>query len=126
MKVLFLVPHDTYLTKLCRARFIAIEALSKLCDVHTSGLGWLDYDSNLTVQQNIDNMNQNFDFIVTYQPLKLKNIDEVKIPKCILYNEMYDVNKTLNEIQTAKIQLVICHHLNDYNHYSNLNLKITE
>ena len=113
MNILYLCNKKTYLTKMSRVRFHGIAALSKMVNVHYSGIGWNDYDINLTVQKNIDNMKQKFDIVIAYKPLELKNFKDVKLPKCIRYNEMWDINWTLKEIKESSSQLVICHHLND-------------
>ena len=43
-----------------RVRFHGIAALSKIANVHYSGIGRGDYNANLTVQENIDNMKYNY------------------------------------------------------------------
>jgi hypothetical protein len=105
-----------------RVRFHGIAALSKIANVHYSGIGWSDYNINLTVQENINNMNQKFDIVIVYKPLELKNFKDINLPKCIRYNEMYDVNWTLKEIREGGSQLVICHHLNDCEQYQKFNI----
>lgn len=122
MKVLYLVSKRTYILKMSRVRFHGIKALSKLCDVHYSGIGWEDYNNDLTVQENIDNINLNFDLVIVYKPLEYKEFKNIKITKCIRYNEMYDINWTLKEIKDSGSQLVICHHLNDCEQYKKMNI----
>ncbi len=126
MHILYLCSKNTYLTKMSRVRFHGIRALSKLVNVHYSGAGWSDYNTELTVQQNIDNItknkNINFDIVFAYKPLELKNFKDVKIPKAIRYNEMYDINWTLKEIRESGSELVICHHLNDCEQYQKMNI----
>lgn len=122
MHILYLVNKNTFLTKMSRVRFHGIKALSKLIKVHYSGIGWSDYDKFKTVQENIDKMNKKFDIVIGYKPLELKNFKDVKIPKCIRYNEMYDKKWTLKEIKESGSQLVICHHLNDCEEYQKENI----
>ena len=117
MNILYLCDKKTYLTKMHRERFHGILCLSKIVNVHYSGIGWDDYNNNLTVQENIDKMNKKFDICIVYKPLDFKNFKDINIPKCIRYNEMYDVNWTLKEIKYSGSQLVICHHLNDCEKY---------
>jgi hypothetical protein len=122
MKILFLVNKYTYITKMSRIRFHGIEALSKITTLRLWGLNWDNYNSNWTVQQNLDNMKEKFDIVIVYKPLELKNFKDIKPIKCIRYNEMYDVNWTLKEIEESGSQLVICHHLNDCEKYQRMNI----
>lgn len=122
MNILYLCSKKTYLTKMSRVRFHGIAALSKIANVHYSGIGWGDYNANLCVQENINNMKQNFDIVIVYKPLELKNFKDINLPKCIRYNEMYDINWTLREIKESGSQLVICHHLNDCEKYKKMNI----
>jgi len=126
MNILYLCDKKTYLTKMSRIRFHGIKALSKITNVHYSGVGWDDYNSELNVQENINNIskdkNINFDIVFAYKPLELKDFKNVTIPKGIRYNEMYDVNWTLKEIRESGSELVVCHHLNDCEHYQKMNI----
>lgn len=122
MKILFLVNKKTYHTKMSRVRFHGIRALEKIATVKYWGLNWENYNPKLTVQQNLDNMQDKFDICIAYKPLELKNFKDINIPKCIRYNEMYDINWTLNEIKESGSQLVICHHLNDCEQYQKMNI----
>jgi len=122
MNILYLVDKKTYLTKMSRVRFHGIKALSKLISVHYSGIGWSDFNNSKTVQKNIDSMDEKFDMVIVYKPLEMINFKDVKIPKCIRYNEMYDIEWTLKEIKESGCQLVICHHLNDCEKYQKMNI----
>ena len=124
MKILFFVNRRTYLTKMSRVRFHGIKALSKLVEVKYWGLGWDGYNPNLTVQENINWLENDdpptpdkYDVAIAYKPLELKNFKDINILKCIRYNEMYDVKWTMKEIRESGAQLVICHHLNDCEKY---------
>ena len=122
MHILYLVSRQTFLKKMSRVRFHGMEALGHLVHVHWSGIGWPDYDASLTVQENIDLMHTPFDLVIVYKPLELKNFKEISLPKCIRYNEMYNVPWTLKEIKESGCQLVICHHLNDCKRYQALKI----
>lgn len=115
--ILYLVNHKTYKSKMSRVRFHGIHALSKKCNLTYSGLGWDNYDSKLTVQQNIDKMNIEFDLVIGYKPLELLKFKNIKPLKCIRYNEMYNFVETLNEIEKSNADIVICHHENDMKTY---------
>ena len=122
MKILFLVNKNTYDIKMSRVRFHGIRALEKLADVKYWGLNWANYDANITLQENLDNMQDKFDICIAYKPLELKNFKDINIPKCIRYNEMYNIEWTLKEIKESGSQLVICHHLNDCEQYQKMNI----
>lgn len=122
MKILFLVNQQTYHTKMSRVRFHGIRALEKIATVKYWGLHWPNYNINWTVQKNLDNMQDKFDICIAYKPLELKNFKDINIPKCIRYNEMWDIEWTLKEIKESGSQLVICHHLNDCEKYQKMNI----
>lgn len=122
MKILYLVNKRTYLTKMSRVRFHGIKALSKLVEVKYWGIGWEKYNSNLSVQENIDILPDKYDMVIVYKPLNYKKFKNISIPKCIRYNEMYDINWTLKEIKESGCELVICHHLNDCEKYQKMNI----
>ena len=123
MKILYLVNRNSYHTKMSRVRFHGIKALSKITDVRYWGINWPNYNQNLTVQQNLDNMQDTFDAVIAYKPLELKEFNKIKPLKVIRYNEMYDVEWTLKEIKESGSQLVICHHLNDCERYKRMNIE---
>ena len=75
MNILYLVDYtgpNGYRDKMSRVRFHGMKALSELTDVTWWGDGWPDYDTNLTVQENVDKLETKPDLIVTFKPLKLK------------------------------------------------------
>ena len=115
--ILFLVTKDTYVKKMSRVRFHGIEEISYLSNLKVWGPGWDGYDENLTVQDNINQISFTFDLVICYKPLNLKKFNEVTIPKCIRYNEMYDFNWTKREIEESNADIVICHHENDMKTY---------
>jgi glycosyltransferase involved in cell wall biosynthesis len=124
MKILFLVNKKTYLTKLCRARFIGFDILEKNNKITMKywGNGWDNYNNNLKVQENINNLNEKFDICIAFKPLELKNFKDINLIKVIQYNEMYDIKWTLKEIKESGSQLIICHHLNDFEKYKKMNI----
>lgn len=124
MKILYLIEKKTYLTKLCRARFIPFDILKRNNKINMKywGNGWDNYNSELTVQKNLDNMKEKFDICLVYKPLKFKDFKNINLLKVIQYNEMYDINNTVKEIIESKVQLVICHHLNDCEKYQKMNI----
>ena len=121
MKILYLCDKNQYDTKMSRVRFQSMEAISKIAGVVWSGRGWDNYNNNDSVQKNIDRIYRSVqpDIVVAYKPLSLIDFYNVKSPKCMRYNEMWDINFTTNEIINSGSQLVICHHLNDIAKYVN-------
>ena len=117
MKLLYFVNRTTYLMKMSRVRFHGIRALESLATITYWGIGWPNYDISKTVQKNIESLSDTYDMAIFYKPLELKGVKDVTIPKCIRYNEMYDIEWTLQEIQESGCQLVICHHKNDWEQY---------
>ena len=100
-KVLFLCNKNYYLTKMSRVRFHSMEAIAKITDFKWSGPGWEDYDNDLSVQENINNIYSHEskpDIVVAYKPLDLVDFADVEQKTCIRYNEMYDYEWTLKEI----------------------------
>jgi len=97
-------------------------AIGRLPDieVHWSGLNWPDYDIALTTQENIDKIYPNPDLVVAYKPLLLREFGKVTHKTCIRYNEMFDITKTVKEIEEADPDIIICHHENDKIQYSKL------
>ena len=122
LNILYLVNKKYFLKKLARERFLSIDAIGKISNVTYSGIGWDGYDNNNTVSQNIKNMNINFDIVIAYKPLEMKEYNRVSILKCLRYNEMWDTRWTLKEIRESGSQLIICHHLNDMKRYTDMNI----
>lgn len=121
LNILYLCDKNTYDTKMSRVRFHGMRAVGKRQDVNLvwSGPGWKGYNKNKSVNKNIDNLykGRKPDLVVAYKPLNLVKFREVDIPKCIRYNEMYDVDWTNKEILDSRSNLIICHHENDMNYY---------
>ena len=122
LKILYLCKKDIYDTKMSRVRFHSMRAIGKKCDLTWSGDGWPNYDQNKTVQENIDIIydGEQPDLVIGFKPLGLKEFSETKAPRCIRYNEMYDLDWTMKEITETKSNLVICHHNNDMKEYENI------
>ncbi len=101
-----------------RVRFHGMQAIGKLCDLTWSGIGWENYNNDLTVQENINNIysgQEKPDIVIAFKPLEMKNFSEVECLRGIRYNEMYDVSWTLKEIGESKSNIIICHHHNKDN-----------
>ena len=75
--ILYLVNSHYVQTKMSRVRFHSIEAISKLSNVNLAiwGIGFPNYNNNLTVQDNLDNYNypkniNKFDMVIVYKSLE--------------------------------------------------------
>ena len=112
MRILFLINKHYYKRKIARFRFHNMKAIGNLVTVDWWGIGWNGYDHNLTVQKNLEILENKPDLIVTYKPLEMKEFKSVNVPKCLIYNEMYDFDYTKKEIIDTGAELVICHFIN--------------
>lgn len=119
--IVFLVNKNYYLTKMSRVRFHSIRAIFERDDVNGiyTGPGWDNWNNNLSPQNNIDNIlsNKKCDLVIGYKPTEISGFEEITYNKCIRYNEMYDIDWTLREIQQSNANTVVCHHYNDYKKY---------
>ena len=118
LNILYLVNRKYFLSKLARERFLSINALGRVCRTTYWGIGWDGYDGSKSVKWNITNRGISYDIVICYKPLEFIDFKDIDIPKCIRYNEMWDVKWTLREIKESGCQLVICHHLNDCRRYT--------
>ena len=119
--ILFLCDKIHFDSKMSRVRFHSMNAIEKKSILKWSGNNWPDYDSEKTVQENIDIIYKNQEkpnIVIAYKPLDMKKFSEVDAIKCIRYNEMYDRPWTVSEIMQSRANLVICHHENDYKEYA--------
>jgi glycosyltransferase involved in cell wall biosynthesis len=117
VKIVYLLDKTQYISKMSRVRFHAIDALAKLADVTFWGPGWRHYDEEESVDDNIERMGLDIEVVICYKPSILVDFYKSKYLKVITYNEMWDYNYTVNEINLGKPDLIICHHANDMTHY---------
>ncbi len=129
IKVIYVVSRRTYLTKMSRVRFHGMNAFLKMENVELvyTGIGWDNYDMDLNIHENLENIKAQYDwstidYVVGYKPLEIPGYIDIKYPKVIRYNEMYDVEWTLKEIWESGSDIVICHHLNDFEQYDKMEL----
>lgn len=114
------------ISKMSRVRFWAMEGLGNHPEIklHMTGPGFMNFDKNKNIQQNIIDMNINFDAVFWYKPLDAEyNFNKkIKFPfkTYIRYNEMWDTEWTQKEINSSKSDVIICHHKNDYVKYCQL------
>jgi glycosyltransferase involved in cell wall biosynthesis len=114
------------ISKMSRVRFWAIEELGNHSEIklHMIGPNFANFNALLSIQQNILNMNINFDAVFWYKPLdKGYNFNpSIKLPfkTYIRYNEMWDTTWTQQEINESNSDIIISHHKNDYLKYCQL------
>ena len=114
MKIAYLCDKEHYLKKMSRVRFHSMEAIEKMSTFLWSGPNWENWDNNKTVDENLEINNFSPDLIVGYKPLEIKGFADSKFIKCLRYNEMYDDDWTLKEINQSAADIVVCHHKNDW------------
>ena len=131
LKILYLVSKNYHDSKMSRVRFHSMEAVFKKCEGFSYwGPGYSSsrstWDENLTCQENIDKEfpGVEWDLVVGFKPLGMKDFKDIKYRKCLRYNEMFDKNFTINEIVQSGADLIICHHYNDYIEYKELFSKV--
>jgi len=113
MKILYLCSKKYHDTKMDRVRFHQIEAIGRHEEVQLrqDGPGFKDFNIHRSIEEFQP------DLIDWYKPLEIPGYKDVKIPRCIRYNEMYDIKWTTKEIKKSNSDIVICHHLNDMPNY---------
>ena len=114
MKIAYLCDKEHYLKKMSRVRFHSMEAIEKMSTFLWSGPNWENWDNDKTVDENLEINNFSPDLIVGYKPLEIKGFADSKFIKCLRYNEMYDDDWTLKEINQSAADIVVCHHKNDW------------
>ena len=127
-KILYFINIDYFIRKMSRVRFHSILKLFEYNNIilYLTGPGWYNYNDSIPMENNIDNMNIDFDFVILYKPLdKCNNINKktfkkLNFLKCIRYNEMWDERWTKKEINDSNSDLIICHHYNDYLKYKKI------
>ena len=122
MKIAYICDKEHYLKKMSRVRFHSMEAIEKMSTFLWTGPNWENWDNNKTVDENLEINNFSPDLIVGYKPyawqlqntLEIKGFADSKFTKCIRYNEMYDDEWTLKEINQSAADIIVCHHKNDW------------
>ncbi len=125
--ILYLVDKITFITKMSRVRFNALETLSHIPFVRVIywGNGWNNYVSSDSIIANIKSLGLKIDFVICYKPESIIDFDKLNIPKCMTYNEMWDEDLTLKEINSCRPDLIVCHHENDMIRYRQLSKNIS-
>lgn len=121
LKIVYIVKLDTFLFKMSRVRFWAIEELAKHPNINLfiTGTNWYNFNNDISLQENINNLTIKPDFVIWYKPFE-NSFSPLNIPSCIPYNEMWDIKNTTEEIINSNSNLIVCHHKNDYIHYKDL------
>jgi hypothetical protein len=117
MKVLHLCSKYFWDNKMSRVRFHSMDAIGRHPGITLikSGPGWEGFVSCKQAQDRYKP-----DIIVWYKPMEMPGYVEVSVPTCIRYNEMWNVERTSDEIVKTKSKIVICHHENDIKNYGHI------
>jgi Glycosyltransferase sugar-binding region containing DXD motif len=121
--ILYLMDKTFFENKMSRVRFHGINALAKRPDVSLKlwGPGWDGYNRDLPLSENLTGAGvQKPDIIFVYKAKNIIGLKDVPIPKAVRFNEMYDVEGTIQEIVDADATFVVCHHENDYKYFVSL------
>ncbi|MAH49186.1 hypothetical protein CMI37_25400 [Candidatus Pacearchaeota archaeon] len=122
MKIAYICDKEHYLKKMSRVRFHSMEAIERMSTFYWGGPNWENWDNNKTVDGNLEANNFTPDLIVGYKPLETKGFADSKFTKCLRYNEMYDDEWTLSEINKSAVDIVVCHHKNDWEEWKDRKL----
>lgn len=126
LKVLYVIDVNYLILKMSRVRFWIVETLGNREDVklYITGPGFLNYNTDKTIQDNIISMKVDFDTVLWYKPLdpifKFDSSIQMPFNTCLRYNEMWDLEWTQKEIDTSNSNIIICHHKNDYEKYKEI------
>ena len=118
MRIVYLIHKTFYLNKLCRSRFLSVEEFCKKYnhELIYTGIGWGNFNENTFINENLKQL-EPIDYIFCYKPNLYTGIHNVRYPKIIQYNEMYDILNTKEEIEKSRSDIIICHHENDVKKY---------
>ena len=117
MRVLYLCAKNYWQHKMSRVRFHGIDAIGRHPEIELikSGPGWPGF-----VSAPEEEKKHNPDVVVWYKPLNIPGYTEIKSPKCLRYNEMWQKDWTSSEITQSKSELVISHHQNDIKNFAHV------
>jgi len=118
-RIVYVCKMEYFIKKMSRVRFWAIIELARHPNVAMffTGKGWANYIPTKSIDRQVDIFKPNF--IIWYKPMEY-TVKNSGIPKCIRYNEMWDVEWTRKEIDDSGSNLIVCHHQNDCEKYVKL------
>lgn len=133
--IVWLFPKFLWDRKLSPVRRDSLLAIGRhpSISLHITGPGWEDYNSSLSITENINRLGVGVDLIGWYKPLgdntnpeypsePLRGISELCIPTCMRFNEAWWPDRlAVREVQESRTQLVICHHAEDLIEFSKQN-----
>jgi len=110
VKILYLCNKHYWLTKMSRIRFLGIDAIARHPGVELvrDGPGWDGF-----VDAGDSERRHKPDIVIWYKPLGIPGHANVKAPKALRLNEMYDRTVTSREINDTGTDIVIHHHANE-------------
>jgi len=115
MKLLYLCSKLFHDRKVPRTRFYAVEAIGKLIDVHSSGIGFDDWDDSLRINENLNAIYSNDwpDAILVYKPEQCHGWEHALPPVVTTFNDAWETETRVNDIRLPRCKLVIMHHANE-------------
>jgi len=118
-RIVYCCKMEYFIKKMSRVRFWAIIELARHPNIAMFfiGKGWANFIPTKSIDRQVDIFKPNF--IIWYKPMEYTSKNS-GIPKCIRYNEMWDEKWTRKEIDGSGSNLIICHHLNDWEKYVKL------
>jgi hypothetical protein len=116
VRVLYLVPRETFETKMSRVRFDQVEAIGKIAEVRWSGPGWPSWNAKLAVHDNAERqvVAHKADVVLSYD---LEGFRSLPVPLVVSYNEAFDVERVSTFVADNRVRLVVFHHANDLVRY---------
>lgn len=115
MKLLYLCSKLYHDQKIPRTRFYAVEALDRLIDVHCSGVGFVNWNNSLPINENLNVIyGKNWpDAILVYKPDQYHGWEHALPPVVTTFNDAWETETRLNDIRLPRCKLVIMHHANE-------------
>lgn len=135
INVLYLCSKHSYDTKMDRNRFHSISAISRYVGMYGGklfiyGIGWEGYDEKKTITENLQRQfpRTDIDVVIIYHPqsspIGYIGMKDLRIYKCITYNEMFNTNNVKKEIEEFGLDFVICHHTNEMESFKTMYPKV--
>lgn len=117
MKLLYLCNKLYWERKIPRTRFYAVTAMKSFADVHCSGVGFDDWNGDLSVSDNIERMNYRPDWILVYKPTDYCGWEKNRIPVATTFNDAWETKTRIQDIRLPNCSLVVMHHANEMNEW---------
>lgn len=130
MKGLAIFPHDLATRKMSLVRRHHLKAFRRCLgegNFHVTGPGWPDWRDGETLQENVDRIMPDAEFLWGYKVHEgIKSPDVHKQPLVVAYNEAWwPDDRAKKEVLAVKADVVICHHLSDMKQFDGCGALVT-